>query len=97
MSDPVTLLLPVEERYRALAGELARKYVDIAGGSADDAQALSNQLGDALTQLTGVPVADDGAEFSLGFQVEAGQVEILVRCGERTLSVTHAVSARNVQ
>ena len=91
MSDPVTLVLPVEERYRALAPDLARKYMEIAGGSASDANALADELRLALDQLATAERAD--AEIQLVFHVDPRGVDVHVRCGDRSAMVAKALPA----
>ncbi len=93
MSEPVTLLVPVDERYRELAPELARKYMEIAGGSVTDAGALAAAVRAALAELTAAAGAE--GEVQLAFRVEAQGVEIHVRCGGRSSIVTKPLPARN--
>ena len=93
MSEPVTLLVPVENRYRDLAPELARKYMEIAGGSPTDAGALAASVRAALDEMASATGADE--EAHLTFRVEAQGVEIEVRCGGRSSIVTKPLPARN--
>jgi len=92
MSDPVQLLLPVEEPYRALAPELARKYLEIAGGSAAEAAALAESVSEAVSTLTGGAASD--ADLSLAFEHNGGSVAVRVRCGEQSTTVSQALPAR---
>jgi hypothetical protein len=92
MSDSVTLLVPVDATYRVLAPDVARKFLEIAGGPAGDADALAESLAAALTRLTEGAAA--GAGVSLDMGVDAGSVEIRLRCGDRSAVVTHPLPAR---
>jgi hypothetical protein len=93
MSESVTLLVPVEERYRNLAVELARKYVEIAGGSSADADALGVALRASVEEMTKTAGADE--EMHLAFRVESHGVEVHLRCGKRSSIVTKPLPARN--
>ena len=88
MSDPVTLVVPADARYRTLAPELAGKYVEIAGGSAADAKTLSEAVLRALTTLTAA-----GADIDVAFHSEGSRVEITLRCGGRSAVVKHLLRA----
>jgi hypothetical protein len=92
MSEPVTLLVPVEDRYRDLAIELARKYREIAGGSPADADALAGAVRAALDTMT---AAGAETEAHLAFRLDAQGVEIDVRCGSQSSTVTKPLPARN--
>jgi len=76
MSEPLTLVVPVEPRFRALAPELAHKYVELAGGSAADAKTVEDALRASLEALAATAATD--GEVSLTFRVEAHGVEIAV-------------------
>jgi hypothetical protein len=93
MSEPVTLLVPVEERYRDLAPELARKYMELAGGSSTDATALADAVRATLAEMATSQGADE--DVHLAFRVETQGVEIQVRCGSRSSIVTKPLPARN--
>jgi len=94
MNDVVTLLVPTEERYRAIVPDIARKYVEIAGGSAADADAVVDRLHGALTQLAGAASGD--SEIALVFQIDQGAVEFVVQCGGRSVTVTQPLPARKL-
>jgi hypothetical protein len=93
MSESVTLLVPVEERYRDVVVDLARKYVEIAGGSSADADALAVALRASVDRMTTAAGADD--EMHLAFRVAAHGVEVHLRCGKRSSIVTKPLPARN--
>ena len=92
MVDPVTLLVPADEPYRGLALDLARKYLEIAGGSAGDGDALADAVAAALTQVAGQ--AAPGVEIAIAFAQKDGGVGVQVRCGRESTSVSQAVSVK---
>ncbi len=92
MSDPVTLLVPVEAAYRVLGPELARKYLEIVGGSESDAHALAESLTAALPDLTQGAAAEAGVALALS--VERGVVHVRMSCGDCSTLVTQPLPAR---
>jgi hypothetical protein len=94
MNELVTLLVPVEERYRAMVPDVARKYVELAGGSTSDAESIVDRLQAALAQLAAAAAGD--AQITLACQVREGSVEIVAECGERSMTVTQALPARKL-
>jgi len=92
MSEPVTLLVPIGDRYRDLAIELARKYMELAGGSPADADGVAAAVKTALHEVEASGHAEDA---SLTFRVDAGGVEIDVRCGRQSSAVIKPLPARN--
>jgi protein-L-isoaspartate O-methyltransferase len=92
MSDPVQLLLPSEEAYRALAPELAGKYLEIAGGSGAEAAALVESVSAAVSSVASDAPAD--IDVQLAFAHEAGSIEVRVRCGDRSATVMQPLPAR---
>ena len=92
MADAVILLVPAEEPYRGLGPELARKYLEIVGGSASDADALAGSLTTALAQVTGRASGD--AEVAIAFETESASVDVQVRCGRESTVVSQKVSVK---
>jgi 2-methylaconitate cis-trans-isomerase PrpF len=92
MSDPVQLRLPAEEAYRALAPEVARKYLEITGGSSTDAAALAESVSAAVAALAGGAAPE--ADLTLAFEHDTGSLEVRVRCGDRSTTVTQLLPAR---
>ena len=86
MSDPVTLLVPTDERFRAIGPELAGKFCLANGGTDADAAALSDAVTQAIETLAGPQ--GGSAELHMDFQHPDGHVEVTVRCGERSSVVT---------
>ncbi len=91
MADPVNLIVPADERFRALGPEVCAKYVVAAGGSAADAGSLKDALVDAVATVTRGASAVDGVEWDL--RSPGGIVEVTVRCLGKSSVVSHALSA----
>jgi hypothetical protein len=89
VSDPFKLTVPVDDRYRSLAPDVAAKYAELAGGSANDGHALSTALNAAIDTL--IHGARHGAGIDLDFHIAAGSVEVHVQCEGRTTVVKHHV------
>lgn len=87
MSDTVNLLVPADERFRAIGPDLAGKFCVAQGGSEADAASVSAAVTKAVDDLA----TDAGGEVSMDFKVEAGQVEVTVHSGDRSSVVTQAV------
>jgi hypothetical protein len=86
MSDPVTLLVPTDERFRAIGPELAGKFCLAHGGTDADAAVLSDAVTNAMMSLAGVQ--DESASLKMDVQPSDGHVEVTVRCGGRSAVVT---------
>jgi hypothetical protein len=87
MSDPVTLLVPTDERFRAIGPELAGKFCLSSGGAEADAAALTDAVAEAVATVTAGD--DTQTDMTLDFQAPAGQVEVTVRCGGQSSVVSH--------
>lgn len=86
MSDPVTLLVPTDERFRAIAPDLAGKFCLANGGTDAEAAALSDAVTQAVASLAGA--TGEPAELTMDGPHPDGHVEVTVRCGERSTVVT---------
>jgi hypothetical protein len=91
MSQPFTLTVPVDARYRTLAPEVAGRYVEMMGGSAADGQAMAAALTAELDKVA--DDADEGAGVRLSFHPGVGGVQVTVRCGSHSSVVTHPLPA----
>lgn len=89
MSDTVNLLVPADERFRAIGPDLAGKFCVAQGGSEADGASVSAAVTQAVSDLA----TDATGEVSMDFRAEGGQVEVTVQCGGRSSVVTHAVPA----
>jgi len=92
MSEPLTLVVPVDARYRVLGPEIAAKFAEISGGSPADGEALADSLTSALEQIA--VGAADGDHIDLKIDIQPAGVEIQVRCGDRSSVVTQPLPAR---
>jgi hypothetical protein len=97
MTDPVTLLVPADVRFRGLAPDVGGRYVVAAGGSEADAGVVVSALNAAIDALTaGVP---DSAGVELNFRTPDGPdgpdglVEVTVLCEGKSSVVTHPLPA----
>jgi hypothetical protein len=91
MADSFLLTVPVAPEYRVLAPEVAARYAELAGGTADDGGRLAADLTRALEALARDAPAD--AAVALSFTASPDEVVIDLRCGARTASVHRAVVA----
>jgi hypothetical protein len=98
MTDPVTLVLPADARFRGLAPDVGGRYVVAAGGSEADAGVVAEALKTAIDSLTAGAADDAGVE--LNFRTPAGPngapeagIEITVKCDGKSAVVTHPLPA----
>jgi len=86
MSEPFTLKVPADGRYRVIGPEVGGRFVDLLGGNAADRDALVAQLTEALTE-----VAEADATCDLSFAPTPSGVEVTIRCGARSSVVRQAL------
>ncbi len=91
MSDPINLIMPVDERFRDLGPAVCGKYVAAAGGAAAESGAMADALHKAVATVTAGASGTDGVEFD--FRSPGGVVEVTVRCHGKSSVVTQALSA----
>jgi len=92
MSEPFSLVVPVDAPFRAVASEVAGRYVELAGGSPADGAALAGALTSALEKMAAAARGDGG--FELAFGVERGGVRITVQGAGQSTTITQPVSTR---
>jgi len=85
MPDAFSLIVPVASPYRALAPDLAARYAELAGGSADAAAALASAVTAAIDRLAAGEAA--GAEVALAFTPDTSGIRVEVSCNGRRESV----------
>ena len=85
MPDAFSMIVPVAEPYRALAPDLAARYAELAGGSADAAAALASAVTSAIDRMAVGAAA--GTEVALAFTPDAGAIRVDVSCNGRHESV----------
>lgn len=78
MVGPFSLRVSAEPVTVALAVDVARRYVELAGGPSTAAQAFATAVGSVLDE-----VADGGEGLELAFTAVDGVVEAVVTCGNR--------------
>lgn len=98
MTDPVTLTLPADERFRGLAPDVGGRFVVAAGGSEADASVVVEALKAAIDQVTAGAAEDAGVELKFGTPAgpEAGPeagIEVSVQCEGKSSVVTHPLPA----
>ena len=94
MTDPVTLTLPADARFRGLAPDVGGRYVVAAGGSEADASVVVEALKTAIDTLAAG--AAEGAAVELKFGTPAGSeagIEVTVQCEGKSSVVTHPLPA----
>ena len=93
MSDPFTLQVPADTRYRIIGPEVAARYVEVLGGTAADGQAVATLVTETLASLVdGDRVGRAEADTrvcDLSFTPGTDGVEIAVRCGARSKVVQY--------
>ena len=89
MSDPVTLLVPTDERFRAIGPELAAKYCLAQGGSDYDGTSVAEAVTTAVNDLAST--ATGGSGVTMDMRTVPGNVEVTLRCCGRSSVVTHAL------
>ena len=92
MSEPLTLVIPAEPRFHALAQEIAGRYAELTGGARDG---LSTAVAAAVEAIAR-NASGNGAEIHLTFrpsplrqaQGKPGSIDVEVRCGTATRTIT---------
>jgi hypothetical protein len=93
MAESFLLTVPVAAEYRVLAPEVAARYAELAGGSADDGVKLSADLTGTLDAMVRDQPADAG--IALAFSTRPDGVDIEIRCGSRTATVHRDVVSQS--
>jgi hypothetical protein len=91
MSDLVHLLIPTDERFRAIGPELAGKFCLAEGGTDADAASLSEAVTKALNDLSGQ--AESGSSVAMDFRTPEHTVEVTLSCCGRSSLITHPLPA----
>ena len=89
MTPAFTLRVPADSRFRALAPELVRRYVEIAGGSEAEREAITRALIEAVDGLAG----SSGEALELVCMSRPAGFDLTVRCGGRETVVRHSLAA----
>jgi len=91
MSDPFTLQVPADSRYRVIGPEVAARYVEVLGGTAADRQAVATLVTDTLAALLAEddPSHRGAVVCDLAFTPGADGLVIAVTCGTRSRLVQY--------
>ena len=90
MTDAFTLTVPLDAPFRALAGEVAGRYLELAGGTVDEGRLLAAEVAAAIDRL-GASVASSLAVVA---RMTAGDVSITLEADGQSATVTHPVPAK---
>jgi hypothetical protein len=83
-----TLQVPADRRFRALAAEVAARYVALVGGSDAEAASLEVTLADAMA-----PCAESNGAIELRFHSTSTDLEVTLTCGARSSVIHHPLPA----
>jgi hypothetical protein len=86
------LQVPVDAPYRALAADVAARYVEMAGGAASDAATIAAAITSAIDELSAERPA--AHEVHLEFVQSATGLDVTIRCGDRSRSLRNPLPAR---
>jgi len=92
MSEPFTLTVPTDPRYRVLGPEVASKYAELVGGSETDGAGLAHAQTGALAEVA--RGASPGAHVDLAFRPTSDGIEVRLTCGTHSSVVSHRIPAR---
>jgi hypothetical protein len=92
MSDSISLVLPADAQYLALAPQVAAKYTELAGGTEAEGGLIAGALSATLAEIAAGASRD--AVVALTLRAGNGGVEIGVRCGDRTSLVRQPLPVR---
>ena len=81
--------VPADERFVALAPDVAAKYAELAGGTAADGASLAESVSKAIRSLG----LSADADLHLSFHTNHGHVEVVVRGGSRSATVRQPLPA----
>jgi hypothetical protein len=94
MSDSFRLTVPADKRFRALAPDVASRFVEVIGGSATDAAALAEALTSALDRLAAGADAG-GGHIQFAFRSGSGAVEVDLSLDGRAQTITCPVAIKS--
>jgi hypothetical protein len=83
MTEPLTLLIPAEARFRAIASDLAGRFAELAGGARDGVSAAVAEAVEAVAKSGG-----GAAEIHLTFRPSAAAIDVDLRCGTATRTIS---------
>ena len=94
MAESFRLTVPADKRFRALAPDVASRFVEVIGGSAADAAALAEALALALEKLAaGADAAT--AHVQCAFRSGSDAVEVDLSLDGRAQTITCPVAIKS--
>ena len=93
MPDAFSMLVPLASPYRALAPDLASRYTELAGGSAEAAAALASAVTAAIDRVSAD--AEPHAAVGLAFRPEGTGIRVDLSCDGRRESVDVIIPVPN--
>jgi hypothetical protein len=90
MADVFTLTVPLDARFRALVGEVAGRYLELAGGTVDEGRLLAAEVAAAIDRLD----ADQSSSVAVVVQTDASGLSITLQANGQSATVTHPVPAK---
>jgi hypothetical protein len=90
MTDVFTLTVSTDARFRGLIGEVAGRYLELAGGTADEGRALAAEVSAAVDRLQ----TGESSTVAATLRTTAGDVSIRLQEGTRSATVTHRAPAK---
>ena len=93
-TDAFTLLLPAADQFRVLLPQLTARYVELSGGSADDARAFTETVSAAMVRVSAG--LGPGAHVHFSFFPDAAGLRVELSCEGRheSADVTIPVAKR---
>ena len=89
MPDAFSLNVPLANPFRSLAPDLAGRYAERAGGSAETGAALAAAVNAAIDRVTAG--AGPHADIALAFRPDAGGVKVELSCNGRREALDVAI------
>jgi hypothetical protein len=89
MAHAFSLQVPANRDLRALAAEVAAKYVEMSGGAGAEARALAADVNDALED-----VSTEGSAINVAFSPDPAGLRVTLQCGARSRTIRHPMPAR---
>ena len=93
MPDAFSMLVPLAAPYRALAPDLASRYAELAGGSAEAAAALASAVTAAIDRVSAG--AAPHAAVGLAFTPDTSGIRVELSCDDRRESVDVTIPVPN--
>lgn len=83
-----SLRVPFDHRFESIGPDVSSRFLEVAGGSHQDAVALRAEVARAMRTL-----APSTGDYELSFESGTSTIVVTIRRGERSTVVTHPLSA----